>query len=160
MTCPLQEQETALLLDYSAGRLDAASKALVERHMATCPDCASLGQSQAALWNALDRWEPAPVSMDFNRQLWQRIDAAASAPWYKKIAGTLQLSHWKAAVPLTAALILMAAGFLFDHPAGKSSVRGVSIREADQVEQALDDIELLHQLDAVAPPASARSKTM
>ena len=35
---------------------------------------------QAAVWEALDVWEPAPVSVDFNRKLWRRIDAAAADP--------------------------------------------------------------------------------
>src|SRR5580658_3433416 len=77
MTCPLQMEETDLLLDYSAGRLDARRAAMLAQHMETCSECATFRHDQKAVWDALDLWEPASVSMDFNRRLWQRIGAAA-----------------------------------------------------------------------------------
>jgi hypothetical protein len=150
MTCPLLTGETDLLLDYSAGRLPAARTAAVAHHMAGCPGCAQFLTGQAAVWKALDEWEPAPVSVDFNRRLWQRIDAAAAVPWYKNFG-----EIWKPAIPLTAALLVIAAGFLLDHPGVRQTrVPGVTLQEANQVEQTLDDIQLLDQLDSV------NSKTM
>jgi hypothetical protein len=154
MTCPLQTEQIDLLLDYSAGRLDARGTAILaelEQHMETCADCASFRKEQKAVWDALDLWEPAPVSMDFNRRLWQRIDTAAAAPWYTSLAESLQFANWKPVIPLTAAVLMIAAGFLLDHPGARNSAPGISMREADQVEQTLDDIQLLHQLDAVTP---------
>jgi len=147
MTCPLLKQETEILLDYSAGRLDAARASLLEQHMDACADCASVRMEQTAVWNALDLWEPAPVSLDFNRRLWQRIDAAASDAWYRSLAQSLRIANWKPVFPLTAAILVIAAGFLFDHPGYENSVPGVSVTEADQVEQTLEDIQLLRQLD-------------
>jgi anti-sigma factor RsiW len=158
MTCPLQTEETDLLLDYSAGRLDARRTAILAQHMENCPECASFRLEQKAVWDALDLWEPAPVSMDFNRRLWQRIGAAASAPWYIDLAESLRFANWKPAIPLTAAILMIAAGFLLDHPGTRTSATGVSVREADQVEQTLDDIQLLHQLDAVTPPGAPDEK--
>jgi hypothetical protein len=163
MTCPLQTKETDLLLDDSAGRLkrrgmDAARAATLAQHMETCPQCVSFRKEQKAVWDALDLWEPVPVSTEFNRRLWQRIDAAAAAPWYISLAQSLRFANWKPVVPLTAAILVIAGGFLLDHPGGKSSVPGVSVNEADQVEQTLDDIQLLHQLDGVTAPGN--SKTM
>jgi anti-sigma factor RsiW len=169
MTCPLQKEKTDLLLDYSAGRLDAASAAALAQHMENCPACASFRTEQTAVWNALDMWEPAPVSMDFNRRLWQRIDAAAAAPWYRSLRDSLRFTDWKPVIPLTAAILVIAAGFLLDHPRANPgsnalvtgfSVTSVSLKEADQVEQTLDDIQLLQQLDAVTPPNGGNSKRM
>lgn len=146
MTCPLQTGETDLLLDYAAGRLPARMTALAQ-HMAGCPACTQFLKEQAAVWNALDEWEPPPVSMDFNRRLWQRIDAAASVPWYKNFGAI-----WKPAIPLTAAIVVIAAGFLLDHPGARQTREpGVTLQEATQVEQTLDDIQLLDQLDVVSP---------
>ncbi|HEX4133513.1 MAG TPA: hypothetical protein VHY84_02730 [Bryobacteraceae bacterium] len=166
MNCPLQTEETDLLLDYSAGRLDAARAAALTQHMEQCAACAAFRTEQTAVWNALDLWEPAPVSMDFNRRLWQRIDAAAAAPWYQSLRDSLRFTNWKPAIPLAAAVIVIAAGFLLDHPGQQArtpepgvSVTNVSLREADQVEQTLDDIQLLQQLDAV-PSNTGNSKTM
>jgi anti-sigma factor RsiW len=161
MMCPLQTTETDLLLDYSAGRLSAPDAAILERHMENCPACASFRSQQTAVWNALDLWEPETVSMDFNRRLWHRIEAAAEAPWYKNLADTLRFTNWKPVFPLTAAILVIAAGFLLDHPGATTGpVSGVSVKEADQVEQTLDDIQLLHQLDAEAQPGGGNSKSM
>lgn len=165
MTCPLQTKETDLLLDYSAGRLDAARTAVLAQHMDNCPVCASFRTEQTAVWDALDLWEPAPPSMDFNRRLWQRIEASAAAPWYRNLRDSLRFANWKPVVPLTAAILVIAAGFLLDHPGGQTQVPGVSVtnvslKDADQVEQTLDDIQLLQQLDAVTPPNRGSSKQM
>jgi len=145
VTCPVKTNEPDLLLEYSAGRLDAPRAAILEEHMKTCAQCASFRMEQTAVWNALDLWEPAPVSLDFNRRLWQRIDAA---PWYAGFFEAIRFANWKPALPLSAAILTMAAGFLLDHPGGKKPVPGVSVKEANQVEQTLEDIQLLHQLDS------------
>jgi hypothetical protein len=158
MTCPLQTEQTDLLLDYSVGRLDARGMAVLAQHMETCRDCASFANEQKAVWDALDLWEPAPVSMDFNRSLWQRIDAAAAAPWYTSLAESLRFANWKPVIPLTAAVLLIAAGFFLDHPGARNPAAGISVREADQVEQTLDDIQLLNQLDTVMPASATDEK--
>jgi anti-sigma factor RsiW len=158
MTCPMQTEETDLLLDYSAGRLDARRAAVLAQHMETCSECATFRQEQKAVWDALDLWEPAPVSLDFNRRLWQRIGAAAAAPWYTSLAESLRFTNWKPVIPLTAAVLLIAAGFMLDHPGVRNPGAGISVKEADQVEQTLDDIQLLNQLDAVMPVSAPDDK--
>jgi hypothetical protein len=163
MICPLKTEETELLLDYSAGRLnapgDAARKAFLEQHIVSCPACASFQTEQAAVWNALDMWEPTPVSVDFNRNLWRRIDMAAAAPWYRRLAAALRAANLKPVLPMTAAIALIVAGFLLDHPGANKVQPGFTANEAEQVEQTLDDLQLLHQLDAVAAP-DANAKKM
>jgi anti-sigma factor RsiW len=179
MNCPLQREETGdVLLDYSARRLDAARTAVLEQHMEKCPKCASFRSDQALLWDALDTWEPMPVSRDFNRRLWQRIDAAAAAPWYTRVAESLRFANWKPVFPLAAAVLVIAGGFLLDQRDSREpapginveagsvktgsvktgSVQGVSMTEVDQLEQTLDDIQLLHQLDTVTAPTDRSSK--
>lgn len=165
MICPLQNEETRdLLLDYSAGRLDAARAALLERHMETCAACGAFHAEQSAVWTALDAWEPMPASLDFNRRLWQRIDDAANAPWYRALIDSLRFGGWKPVFPVAVALLVIAGGFLLDHPretktAPVPPVQGVSFREADQLEQTLDDLQLLRQLDSV-PISADSSKPM
>jgi anti-sigma factor RsiW len=164
MICPLRSQETELLLDYSTGRLnapkDAARKVFLEQHIVNCAACASFLKEQAAVWSALDMWEPAPVSMDFNRKLWRRIDAAAAAPWYQRLGAWLRIANLKPVLPMTAAIALIAAGFLLDHPGLNKVHPGFTAIEAEQVEQTLDDIQLLHQLDAVAAAPDGNAKRM
>jgi len=165
MDCPLKSETTLdVLLDHSAGKLDRVSAARLEQHKLVCAECSAFLAGQTDLWQTLDAWEPAPIAADFNRRLWQRIDTEAAAPWYRKLADALRMGVWKPALPLTAAVLLVTAGFMLDHPsAGPASsvtqTAGASIIDADQVEKTLDDIQLLRQLDASAGEANS-SKTM
>jgi anti-sigma factor RsiW len=156
MNCPLQTAEAEILLDYSAGRLDSAARTAVELHAANCAECASFLAEQNAVWNALDLWDAPPVSMDFTRRLWKRIDQSVEQPWYKTFADGLRTANWKPVIPLAAALLLIAGAFRLDHPGRQNAIPGVSIKEANQVEQTLDDVQLLRQLD----PVSMTSKPM
>lgn len=159
MTCPQgSEEDYGLLLDYSAGRLTPVRKAALEAHMAVCQECAAFRDRQAAVWSALDVWDPPPVSPDFNRRLWQQIENPTTAPWHRKLKDALRWRTWQPAFPLAAAAALVVAGFVFDHRAMDAprervnSTVAVSSMEAEQVERTLDDLQLLKQLD----PASVR----
>ena len=166
MKCPLSREDTAdVLLDYSAGRLDKARASLLARHMETCDACAAFGVQQAALWSALDEWEPEPVSMDFNRRMWQKIDLLDAAPWHRRLADSLRLGSWKPGFALVAAVVLVATAFVMDHsgavavsPSVSITEPGVSITEVDQVEKTLDDVQLLKQFDSTVTE-TAVSKT-
>lgn len=158
MNCPLETSKTEMLLDYSAGRLDGLRKAALELHMERCAKCAAFCIEQQAVWDALDVWEPEPVSQDFNRRLWQRIDRAAQTPWHSRLLDPLRHANWRPAIPITAAILTIAGGFLLDHPGRTkavpgTTVNGVSVSEADQVEQSLDDVQLLRQLDQLSVSA-------
>ena len=169
--CPLKSDETIeVLMDYTARTLDAVQSGLLERHMDQCLNCATFRDDQAAVWQALDAWEPAPVSMDFNRRLWQRIGEDQAAPWYTKIGFRnlgLQIrgSAWKPALSVAAAVLVVATGFVLDHSGTRTGSpttaveSRVTITEADQVERTLDDIQLLHQFDTAADGEPA-SRTM
>ena len=160
MNCPLLSDQTAdLLLDYSAGRLNATRAIPLEKHMDNCERCTAFRLAQTDLWAALDAWEPEPVSVEFNRALWHKIDREVHAPWYRKLANQLRFGAWKPAFPLAAAAFVVMAGFVFDHQGGVSSnlavnpgVTSASLSEADQVEKTLDDLQLLRQLDAASKP--------
>ena len=43
-------------------------------HIEACPACREFAGGQQAVWQALDAWEPAAVSMDFDRRLYARIE--------------------------------------------------------------------------------------
>lgn len=150
--CPTQD----VLLDYAAGRLSSAQSALFERHAESCASCFALRAAQTALWQDLDEWKPAPVSVGFNRELWRRIDSDAG--------GGVRWSFWKLAAPLAVAMAVMVAAFVFDHSpdrrrqaARSAPAVVVTAGDAAQLERALDDIQLLHEVDAeaaaVKPPS-------
>jgi hypothetical protein len=162
MNCPIRTEETAeLLLAYTARRLDPARTAVLEDHMNVCPQCAEFRAGQELVWQALDAWEAPSVTPDFNRRLYQRIEAEATAPWYKRLF-TTRLTMWKPAIPLAAAGLVVAVAFVLDHPVpmppptASPAIR-VSVAEAEQVENALDDLQLLRQLDTSATSGSSES---
>jgi hypothetical protein len=103
--------------------------------------------------------------MDFNRRLWQRIDAVAQAPWRQRLFDALRFGAWKPVFPLAAAIVLVAAGFMLDHqgtvlrPPGATDANGVSVNEADQIERTLDDIQLLHQFDSISASGDGAART-
>jgi anti-sigma factor RsiW len=147
--CPTED----VLLDYVAGSLNAAQAAAFERHAKGCSRCDALVASQATAWRSLDEWKPAPVSAGFNRELWRRIDADAAAPSW------MALHFWKQVAPLAAVLALLVTGFVMDHhsrPPVTTPAVTVSAGEADQLERALDDLQLLEAVDtaSAAKPAA------
>ncbi len=148
--CPSED----ILLDYVAGALAPAQAAGFERHAKECSRCDALVASQASVWRSLDEWKPEPVSAEFNRELWRRIDADAAAPSW-----TARLHFWKQLAPLAALLALVATGFVMDHhsqpPAAAPASVAVSASEADQLERTLDDLQLLEAVDTATPARPA-----
>jgi len=160
MTCPSRRTDTTLLLDYAMGRLTPAQSALVAHHASECDDCATALVEYSSVSDALDLWKAPPVSTQFNRRLWERIESAARAPWYAQVADWFRSRSLKPGIPVAATALLIAAGFLLDHHSGAviPATSRVSAAEADQAERTLDDLQLLRQFDAaVAAPRAARS---
>src|SRR3954470_22382559 len=84
MSCPMETPETAqLLLDYCARKLSPESTAVLEGHFAICPSCRGFAEAQRTVWAALDAWEMLPVSGDFDRRLYERIERIErDVPWW------------------------------------------------------------------------------
>ena len=161
MNCPIRNEESAgLLLAYTARRLDAGKAAMLERHMELCAQCAEFRSGQEFIWQALDAWEPATVTPDFNRRLYQRIEAESAAPWYRRLSSAT-LMGWKPAIPIAAACMVVVAGLVWDRPVANTppatSPAIHSAAEAEQVEDALDDLQLLRQLDSGGVSGSSDS---
>lgn len=162
--CP----EDDVLLDYTAGRLDAAKAALLEQHADKCARCASLRTTQAEVWASLDAWKPEPVSAGFNRELWRRIDAMKAPSWSERLADAVHFNLWKRAAPLAVALGLVVTAYVFDHSAnqpvspaaGTNAAMVVTATQADQLEQTLDDMQLLHAVDAEVAAAKPAHSVM
>ena len=154
--CPSED----VLLDLVAGRLAPAQAEQFGRHAGECSRCASLRKSQAAMWHSLEEWKPAPVSAGFNRELWRRIDADAIS-WRSIFGEMLGFGFWRRLAPLAVAVALVATAFVFDHSGKRpgersgsaSAVAVVTVSDADQLERALDDIQLLHDVDAESAAA-------
>jgi hypothetical protein len=138
MECPLEFGQSAeLIVGYGARTLDPETAAAFERHMDSCAACRDLTAAQKAVWAALDDAEPAlHVSPDFDGRLFRRIEKADNRRWW-----------WRALVPAMACLALAAVVLLRQpDPARAPQAPTRPTLQIEQVEHALDDMDLLNQL--------------
>ncbi len=166
MKCPIETREnTELLLSYSARRLDEERSVALEAHMASCEACREFRDSQAALWETLDRWEARPVPLDFDRRLYKRIEEQQQIGWWERIFGSARPVFLRPALPLAAtACLLLAAGLIIDTPGrvpAPAAAEAPQVREVEQMERTLDDLEMLRQFTLAAPVTEGdSSRTM
>ncbi|MDE3168301.1 MAG: hypothetical protein KGN36_21035 [Acidobacteriota bacterium] len=152
MNCPLETPETAdVLLDYATRRLDPDRAAILSRHMEVCPACRRFAEEQRAMWSALDGWEAAPVSADFDRRLYRRIEGEAS--WRERLFSPFRLLLAYRGVPAAAAACLViAATLLVQHPSqpvpapAPPEMANVEV-QPEQVEKALDAMDLISEFN-------------
>ena len=155
MNCPMETGgNVENLLDYASGKLNAGTRAQMERHMEACQACREFAGGQQAVWRSLEAWEPAGVSMDFDRRLYRRIEQQVS--WWTRLTHSLH-PVFRHAVPIGAAAgVVMMASFLMNRPAEipVTQVRESAQVEAlqpEQVEHALDDMETLREFNHLVP---------
>jgi anti-sigma factor RsiW len=148
MKCPIETRENAeLLLAYCDRKLDAESTAILERHIETCPACREFSSGQRAVWEALDAWEAAPVTQDFDRRLYRRIEREVS--WWNLLMRPFTPAFVRHGLPIAAAASLVVmAGVLLQHPASAPPMTQpqsaqVETLQPDQVEHALDAMHML-----------------
>jgi anti-sigma factor RsiW len=155
-----QKNNPDWIVAYSAGTLDAPTQAALELHLLECPECRELAGSQKAVWAALDHWPPAPISADFDEKLYARIAQQEQESWWRR------LSHWdwswRPAVPVAAACAALIAAFLLKPPAPipvnqAHATHAPQKIQIEQVERALDDMDMLKQITSVPSPNSAPS---
>ena len=157
MNCPLEAGNEGVLLDYAAGKLKAGGRAQMDRHMESCSACKQFAGAQATVWQALDNWEPAEVSMDFDRRLYARIEQDVS--WWTRLMRPLNpLFRHSVPIAATAGVIIMA-GLLLNRPSAVPAVPPQSAQveslQADQLQRALDDMEMLRQFNQLVPDNAA-----
>jgi anti-sigma factor RsiW len=158
MNCPLEAGNEGVLLDYAAGKLNADARAQMDRHMESCSACNQFAGAQAAVWQALDNWEPAEVSMDFDRRLYARIEQDVS--WWTRLMRPLNpLFRHSVPIAATAGVVIMA-GLLLNRPAAVPVApvpqsAQVEALQPDQLQSALDDMEMLRQFNQLVPDSAA-----
>jgi hypothetical protein len=167
--CPVQNEENAsLLLEYCDRKLPLPLMLDLERHIGACPNCQQMLAAQKVVWEALDTWEPEPVSADFNRRLFARIaQERVDGPLWSTLASRLSgwaFRGWKPAVPMAAAAMAVVAVVLLRAPDGSDLQRKAQMEPApvdiEQVEKTLDDMEMLRQLGVPAEGASQAAQSL
>lgn len=150
MNCPLETRENgALLVAHAARELAPDAAVQLDRHIAECAACSQFMQRQQAVWEAMEIWRPEPISPDFNRRLYARIEEVEGrASWWQRLTGPLRPVLIRQAMPIAATVVvLLAAGFLMD----RSRVPTVRPEQAQiemvQLQHALDDVDTISQFD-------------
>jgi len=148
MNCPIANRHPEMVVEYAAGALDPETACALERHLTGCAACRSMAAAQTAVWNALDDFEAPAVSPDFDPLLYRRIDQRVRLLWWERLTRPFRPMRLRQAVPVTAtAGLVLLASLLVQHPGRIAPVvpGGQAVR-AEQVESALDDLDLLRQL--------------
>jgi len=152
-SCPIQDPENAeLLLAYVDRKLDQELAARLELHAECCPSCQRLLDAQRAVWEALDSWQPGAVSPGFDGRLMEKIRAAKRRPLPKAAIRAGQVA--------TLFLALLSAVLLRDPAKVMPRLQNQDFLDAQQLEHALEDLEMLQQLEASGTGESRRPTTL
>ncbi len=140
MGCPID------VVAYAARTLAPEQEAALERHLELCAKCRELAVAQRAVWSALDAWAPMPVSSNFDERLFQCIEMDRQGAWWRR---WLPVNwSWRPAVPAAVACAALIAAFLVKSPVLRPAAHAPHQAgpQIEQVEHALDDMEMLGQL--------------
>jgi hypothetical protein len=139
-------------------------------YLETSPECRAMYEQQQAVWEALDLWEPAEPSVGFDRALYATIERGeANEPagvwgWLGRPAEWLGGLRPSLAAGLAALLLIAGTIVTYQPQRGESPVamQRIESPESDyveQIDQALEDIEMLADFEALAlePESPGRS---
>jgi anti-sigma factor RsiW len=169
MSCSIENREEQLL-DYVSGSLNTQQAALFEKHLETCAACSEFVTGQKSVWEALDLFEPAPVSSAFDRQLYERISRTS---WWDRLVASVSLpfrapAFLRQGLPLmAAAAVLTTAVIVWERPSSAPAPRPAELSaevqsdqtlQPDQVQRALDDMEMLREFNhpVVSDPVQSK----
>src|SRR5262245_41712940 len=120
MQCPIEEANNReVLLDYCAQRLEPGKAALLERHIDLCPQCGRFVRAQQQVWEALEIWQPEPVSDAFDTRLYSRVQESEDRRSSRLPGGW---TRWKPALPFAVACASTMVALLLAPPPAKGPV--------------------------------------
>lgn len=154
MGCSLDKSVAEeLIVAYAARRLSADAQIEFERHLETCAGCREQAARQGAVWSLLEEWHPLPVSPDFEQKVARRVAQAGRNGWWHG-----RLGSWsrRPLISVAAACAVLLLAFLLkenDHAHAPGPANQPQLRIEQQVEHALDDMDMLKQIDVDASSA-------
>ena len=150
-----------MLLAHSLRELDAKLSAALDEHVRSCAACASFAAAQKSVNEALDLWEPAPVSADFDRRLYRRIER--EVPWRGSLARLFRPDGGARWLPVAAAAgLLMAVGLWIGQPGAlpppDSRSAQIEALPPEQAEHALQEMEIMQEFSRLDHPEPAEPR--
>lgn len=150
-----REQVLEIILNPTGPPLNEAKQAQFEQWLERDPELKAMFEQQLALFETMDQWETPEPSADFDEAVYARIrrDAEHQPFWRRFLFGS-----WKPALAagLTAAAVLIGVYTFDQNPVDEPAQVAVkSAAEAEyyqQIERALDDVEMLIDFDAFPQP--------
>jgi anti-sigma factor RsiW len=144
MGCPREDDSDELIVAYVASTLAQEQRTELERHLRSCVRCRELAEAQRVVWSALDAWPPSSVGSNFDEKLFRRIAMEERrVRWGRLWPGNLP---WRPAVPVAVACGALIAAFLLKSPTVHMEPQSQPNPKIEQVEHALDDMDMLKQL--------------
>ena len=157
MGCPVNDTEGAeLIVSYGARRLAPDKETEFELHVKSCARCRKLAAAQRAVWSALDEWPPVTPSESFDRNLYQRIAVVEQQAWWRRLLPGAW--SWHPILPVAAACAALIAAFLLKAPQLQPPSSIEPKLQIEQVEHALDDMEMLKQLSVDSQPTHSSER--
>ena len=151
MDCPQRNSDgVELIIAYGARTLDPANEAAFERHLEVCASCREMAAEQRTVWSALDELTPLPVSSNFDAKLYQRIAEEEQYTWWQRLFRANW--SWRPAMPVAAACAVLIVALLVKN-SGPTVVPQQSAQpnlQIEQVQRALDDMDMLKQVGEAA----------
>lgn len=156
-SCPINDNNPQILLDYVSRRATVEERAYVEHHAVNCQPCQTFIAEQAEVWSALDELTAPPVSREFDKKLYARIANQDQQSWWVRMWRRLfesgEPGSWRPAAVMSAAFAVIIAVILVrvpeakvDGPTHKPGIeQTVAIHDNDveSVELMLEDLEML-----------------
>ena len=146
-----REEAVELILKTGGGPPEGApGRRELMAFLETCPETRALYERQRAAWDTLELWEPVEPSSHFDRRLRERVDELANRePWYLR-----PFSTWRPTFAAGLAALLIAAVGVVQQQPDAAAGRELAVVEDDelyleQLNRALDDIEMLADFDAI-----------
>jgi hypothetical protein len=146
------KQGAEILLDYCAGRLDAARTAELESHLRECAACREMAVAQHMVWEVLDAWKPVVASPDFDARLHARIAGEEREPWWRRMLARPLIPATTAGAVFALTLVLVLVPHSSAPPQQVPQVVSGEI-DVQELQQALDDMDMLTPVGQTASKA-------
>jgi hypothetical protein len=163
MSCPIERRERSeLAAALVSGKLEGWPAGEFGNHVRGCADCRKAVEEQRALWRSLDEWSAPPVSGDFNRRLYARIENEGS--WWEVALRRVWGLAGKRGLPVAAtAGVVLLAGLLLRQPGAPPMASNPESAEvvavgAEQAESALADMEMMREFSSLMRSANSQPR--